>query len=145
MDKRKRNFKEQLEKYQNKKIDLILGKIDIETILTNDINSLLYIFPLMEKIIATICSYQDIEQYNQGTMRTINSIISKNITFFDDRTTNLIKKYFGEKGVRNKVMHCSESTNIPYNKEEILGLLYLLLEQLKSSLDVDDFKDIEKL
>lgn len=57
-------------------------KNDFLIVLRNDkAESLLYLFPLIERIIVEILSLEpnsDIEHYSQGTYRTMNEILNKN-------------------------------------------------------------------
>lgn len=143
MDKNKRELEKWIADYYNKKIDSILGELDIETIYRDELESLYYIFPLMEKIVVTLASNYDIECYQQGTIRTVNSIMKNNNEIFDTETTQLINKYFDENGLRNTILHPTKKHDVTVQMKEVQHLLSLLLKKLTNDWSIQDIKDIE--
>ena len=64
---------------------LKVGKIDMEVIYDESFYSLYYKFPLIERLVLEIYKLipgTNIEMYEQGTMKTINSIINNTLPSF---------------------------------------------------------------
>ena len=119
-----------------------------------NIYSLYYIFPLIERIILEIYKLvpgADIEYIEQGIMRTPKSIIESNkyLQVLPENLEEIIKKYYGDDGARNKVFHVSqENEGIEVSWGEILFLLSQLLGILNNKLEIYtdiEIKEIEKL
>lgn len=125
-----------------------IGKIDIDFIRLEDEESLYYIFPLIERIVLEIYKMipnANVEQYEQGTMKTIISIIESNkgINILPDNLVDIIRKYFeGYDCLRNKLFH-PDGTEINeiVSFEELHYVIFHLLSILKKSTkDFDNLK-----
>lgn len=135
--------------FENDKTISRIGKIDMNVINDNSIYSLYYKFPLIERIILEIYRLiprTNIEQYEQGTMKTINSIINNNkkINIIYPELKKMIDNYFNESddSPRNVLFHPrgKEIISVTVNFEEIneiiaklLGLLNHVIEEYKIS------------
>ena len=113
-----------------------LGKIDLDVINDNSIYSLFYKFPLIERMILEIYKAipgANIEMYEQGVMKSINSIINNNpdIDILLPDIKNLISIYFSEddNSPRNILFHPSvdDEINIKVSFEEINFIIANLL------------------
>lgn len=113
-----------------------IGKIDMQVIEDKSYYSLYYKFPLIERLVLEIYRSvpgTNIEKYEQGTMKTINSIIKSNSTL-ELIPQNIIEKinvYFNEKddSPRNVVFHewGENEKNVVVNFEEINYIISNLL------------------
>ncbi len=135
-----KNYRERIEKILSKSLKDIIGDLDIEEILKEDIESLFYIFPLIERIVLEICKFYpeiDIEEHKQGFMRTLNSILTLNLDMVlpQDILLNL-NKYFARDGLRNKLFHANGENVIEIDTKEINEIVELLV-QLIEILDVN--------
>ena len=99
-----------------------------------------YEFPLIERVVLDIYKLlplSDVEFYQQGTMRTIMEMINKDShNYFPDNLINILQKYFGDNGLRNKLFHVKDdigTINID-PKELNFGELKFSLMQLVSIL-----------
>ncbi len=117
-----------------------IGKIDLEVIKDDSFYSLYYKFPLIERIILEIYKAipgANIEMYEQGTMKTINSIINNNpdIDILLPDLKNLISNYFSEDddAPRNIIFHPAfdDKIQVIVNFEEINYIIASLLGLLK--------------
>lgn len=113
-----------------------IGVIDIKMIEDRTEKSLYYLFPLVERIVVEILKYKpdtDIEFSEQGTYRTLNSILSvnKNAKYFDDDIVALIKQYYSEEGLRNKMLHFRGQDNIEISMVDLLGIKVIVTKLLK--------------
>ena len=117
-----------------------IGKIDLEAIKDDSFYSLYYKFPLIERIILEIYKAipgANIEMYEQGTMKTINSIINNNpdIDILLPDLKNLISNYFSEDddASRNIIFHPAfdDKIQVTVNFEEINYIIASLLGLLK--------------
>lgn len=117
-----------------------IGKIDLEAIKDDSFYSLYYKFPLIERIILEIYKAipgANIEMYEQGTMKTINSIINNNpdIDILLPNLKNLISNYFSEDddAPRNIIFHPAfdDKIQVTVNFEEINYIIASLLGLLK--------------
>lgn len=116
-----------------------IGKIDMQVIEDKSYYSLYYKFPLIERLVLEIYRSvpgTNIEKYEQGTMKTINSIIKSNSTL-ELIPQNIIEKinvYFNEKddSPRNVVFHelGENEKNVVVNFEEINYIISNLLALL---------------
>ena len=133
----------------------IIGKIDVNTLRLEDIESLYYIFPLIERIILEIYKLvpdADVEHYEQGIMKTVLSIIDRNIELdvLPENLINIIKKYYDGDCPRNRLFHVKNpNVNISVSFNElhyvIMHLLFILKRQI-SLVDKDNlFETISTL
>lgn len=134
-----------------------IGKIDIKIIKDETIDSLYYKFPLIERLIVEIYKCipnSNVEKYNQGKMRTINSIIDNNIDLFilPEDIKTAINYYFenSDDSPRNKIFHvCSFNTfYIKVNFEmlnRIIAELLIILNNLSRQNKLKKIKKVEKI
>lgn len=126
-----------IEIYENNETIKLIGKIDTKFLKQNRIETLYYSFPLIERMVLEIYKLvpgSDIEHYEQGIMRTIMAMIENNkeLDVLPKYIIEIIEKYFGEYGIRNKLFHIKEkSLTIEVNFKEISFLIMKLLVLLK--------------
>lgn len=124
---------------QNSDTINLIGDIDVDLLKLNKIESLNYSFPLIERMILEIyklVSESDVEHYEQGIMKTPISIIDNNIEVLPENTINIIKRIYGDDGIRNKLFHVkSEVINIEVSFEEINYLIMQLLSILRDKIN----------
>lgn len=138
---------------QDKSTIKVIGKIDTKLLNSGNLKSLYYSFPLIERMVLEIYKLipeSDVEQYQQGIMKTTMSIIKSNDNLLPQKSLEMIKSYYdGENCLRNKLFHPKKkSATIKINFNEINYLVMQLLSILKGNLkenDVYEFKDIEQL
>lgn len=118
---------------------------------------LFYMFPLIERLVVEILditSLVNVETKNQGTIRTINSMLQDKETekIFGKELHNNLKKYFADDGLRNQLMHyVPETDKIGANVseiEEIKAMALMLAEMYEKELKEADsvvIKKIEKI
>lgn len=132
----------------------IVGNIDTDFLSNKIVENLYYSFPLIERLILEIYKQipdADVEQYEQGTSKTILSIINHNkVDIIPEYIKNLIYKYYdGDDALRNQLFHPKEDVvNINVSFEEINYIIMQLLSILKNLLKENDsynFKEIEYL
>lgn len=132
----------------------IVGNIDTDFLSNKIVENLYYSFPLIERLILEIYKQipdADVEQYEQGTSKTILSIINHNkVDIIPEYIKNLIYKYYdGDDSLRNQLFHPKEDVvNINVSFEEINYIIMQLLSILKKLLKENDnyyFKEIEYL
>ena len=132
----------------------IVGNIDTDFLSNKIVENLYYSFPLIERLILEIYKQipdADVEQYEQGTSKTILSIINHNkVDIIPEYIKNLIYKYYdGDDSLRNQLFHPKEDVfNINVSFEEINYIIMQLLSILKNLLKENDsynFKEIEYL
>lgn len=132
----------------------IVGNIDVDFLGKQIVESLYYAFPLIERLILEIYKQipdADVEQYEQGTSKTILSIINRNNSdIIPEYAKELIYKYYdGGDSLRNHLFHPKEGiVNIRVSFEEINYIIMQLLSILKNLLKENDsynFKEIEYL
>ena len=132
----------------------IVGNIDTDFLSNKIVENLYYAFPLIERLILEIYKQipdADVEQYEQGTSKTILSIINHNkVDIIPEYIKNLIYKYYdGDDSLRNQLFHPKEDVvNINVSFEEINYIIMQLLSILKNLLKENDsynFKEIEYL
>ena len=108
---------------QNNDTIQLIGEIDINLLKSNKVESLNYSFPLIERMILEIYKLvpeSDVEHYEQGIMKTPISIIDNNVEVLPANTVNIIKRIYGDDGIRNKLFHVkSEIINIEVSFEEV--------------------------
>lgn len=131
-----------------------IGKIDLEAIKDDSFYSLYYKFPLIERIILEIYKAipeANIEMYDQGTMKTINSIINNNpdIDILLPDLNNLISNYFSEDDdvPRNIIFHPAfdDKIQVTVNFEEINYIIASLLGLLKHVCKEYEISNLNKI
>ena len=78
---------------QNNDTIQLIGKIDINLLKSNKVESLNYSFPLIERMILEIYKLvpeSDVEHYEQGIMKTPISIIDNNVEVLPENTVKSI-------------------------------------------------------
>lgn len=124
---------------QNNDTIKLIGDIDVDLLRLNKIESLNYSFPLIERMILEIYKLvpeSDVEHYEQGVMKTPISIIDNNIEVLPENTVNIIKRIYGDDGIRNKLFHVkSEVIHIEVSFEEINYLIMQLLSILRDKIN----------
>ena len=124
---------------QNNDTIQLLGKIDIDLLKSNKVESLNYSFPLIERMILEIYKLvpeSDVEHYEQEIMKTPISIIDNNVEVLPENTINTIKRIYGDDGIRNKLFHVkSEIVSIEVSFEEINYLIMQLLSILRDKIN----------
>ena len=146
-----------IKQYENELTISKIGKIDITAIKDETYYSLYYKFPLIERLIIEIYKSvpgTNIEKYEQGTMKTINSII-KNNNSFELLPSDLIEKidfYFheGDDSPRNIVFHefGAKEKKVAVNWEEInyiIANLLLLLNHVSKEYNLSTLSKIKPL
>lgn len=118
------NYEMIIKAIENKDTKNLIGDIDIEAIKKNNVQSLYYEFPLIERIVLEIYKQlplSDIEYYQQGIMRTVLEIIAKDQSnYFPENLIRILEKYYNEKGLRNKLFHIVDDIgNIKINRDEL--------------------------
>ncbi len=115
---------------------------------------LFYMFPLIERLVVEILditSLVNVETKNQGTIRTINSMLQDKETekIFGKELHDNLKKYFADDGLRNQLMHyVPETDKIGANVSEIKAMALMLAEMYEKELKEADsvvIKKIEKI
>lgn len=134
----KNNYIKDIKDEINDNITRTIGDIDIDILNSNEISAAYYIFPLIERLVLEIYKLLplvDIEYYQQGTMRTILSMIEKNdIHIFSEELNELLYKYYDEYGVRNILLHVKDTDGIvKFNSDKynIIELQYMIFELLQ--------------
>lgn len=134
----KNNYIKDIKNEISDNITKIIGDIDIDILNSNEISAAYYIFPLIERLVLEIYKLLplvDIEYYQQGTMRTILSMIEKNdIHIFSEELNELLYKYYDNDGVRNILLHVKDTEGIvkfDSNKYNIIELQFIIFELLK--------------
>lgn len=118
---------------------------------------LFYIFPLIERLVVEILditSLINVETKNQGTIRTINSMLQDKETkkIFGKELYDNLKKYFADDGLRNQLMHYNPKVNkisanisdIREIKEVAINLAQLYETKLEET-DAVLIKKLEKI
>ena len=147
-------YLDSIKENQNEKTINLVGDIDIDLLNNQIVETLYYAFPLIERLILEIYKQipdADVEQYEQGTSKTILSIINNNkVNIIPEYVKELIFKYYdGDDSLRNQLFHPKEGVvNIKVSFEEISYIIMQLLSLLKNLLKENDsynFKEIEYL
>ena len=121
---------------------------------SDNIAVLFYMFPLIERLVVEILditSLVNVETKNQGTIRTINSMLQDKETekIFGKELHDNLKKYFADDGLRNQLMHyVPETDKIGANVSEIKAMALMLAEMYEKELKEADsvvIKKIEKI
>lgn len=134
-----------------------IGKIDLETVESTTFDSLFYKFPLIERIVLEIYKCvpgTNVEMYDQGTMKTINSIIDNNNSFniIPNSLIDKINIYFNEddSSPRNKIFHIAseDDLTVSVSFEEInyiIAQLLGLLNHVSKQYTLENLKKIDKI
>lgn len=153
-------YEDMINAIENENTIKIIGKIDTRALKTNKVDSLYYIFPLIERIVLEIYKLlplSDVEYYQQGTMRSIMELLDKDTNdYFPNKVIDIIKKYYKEDGLRNRLFHPKDEIGTVYfNKDElqytelnyvVVELINLLKESCKQDNNIiDSFGKIEKM
>lgn len=143
--------------FENKTTISKLGKIDMEVIEDDSYESLYYKFPLVERLVLEIYKCvpgTNIEMYEQGTMKTINSIINNNSSFdlLPEDLLCKINKYFNENdnSPRNKLFHTLGEEYfeviVDFNEVNyIIAQLLALLTHISNEFTLSTLKKIDKI
>lgn len=135
----------------------IIGEIDLNCVDRMNVEDLMYIFPLIERLVVEIYKLVPgsiVEVNDQGIMKSASQILKDNIKnenyCFPEDLRLLIFKYFDdENSVRNKLFHVQNGPfNICYDKEELSYLIFYLLLILNGRVDlynIDQLKKIDRL
>lgn len=130
----------------------LIGKLDIDVIKREDVESLYYEFPLIERIVLEIYKLlplSDVEYYEQGTMRTIIEIINKDSNqFFPDNLIMILRKYFGDTGLRNRLFHVKDdigTVNITKEELDFKEIKFVIMQLLSILRDTFSKYDSNKL
>lgn len=135
----------------------IIGNIDLDCIDRMNVEDLMYIFPLIERLVVEIYKLVPgsiVEVNEQGIMKSASQILkdnkdNENYIFPEDLRLLIFKYYDDENSVRNKLFHVQEGPfNISYDKEELSYLIFYLLLILNGRIDlynIDQLKKIERL
>lgn len=131
-----------------------VGNIDVDFLSNQIVDTLYYSFPLIERLILEIYKQipdADVEQYEQGTPKTIISIIDHNsMGIIPQYTKELIYKYYdGDSAIRNQLLHPQKDIiSIKVSFKEINYIIMQLLNILKKLLNKNDtcyFNEIKYL
>ncbi len=152
---RREHYEFLISSLENQQTIKSIGKIDIETIRKNNLESLYYLLPLIERITLEIYKstpLSNVEKYKQGEMRNILDLLNSNSKeIVGTENYDLLEKIYAKDGIRNKIIHpylYTGSKNIQVNYEQIKKLLYNLIVKLKSLYDIQSqykYKKIEQL
>lgn len=121
-------------------IKSIVGDIDMKILKLKCVENLYYTLPLIERLVLEIYKLEpdaDIEYMQQGVMRTPISIIedNKEISILPNNVVKIIKEYFSEDGIRNKLFHPKEIRfRIKVDFKKIEETVLILIEILKNKL-----------
>ena len=136
---------------------LKVGKIDMEVIYDESFYSLYYKFPLIERLVLEIYKLipgTNIEMYEQGTMKTINSIINNNKEFnlILPDLKEMIDRYFydSDDSPRNKIFHLigDETLEVKVDFEDInciIAKLLALLNHISKEYNLVTLEKIEQI
>ena len=129
-------FKKEIDKYYLPEMINTIGKIDLDLLENRTEISLYYLFPLIERLVVEILKYKtdtNVECYEQGKYRTLYSILSseENTKYFDKNLVNLIKEYFKEDGLRNKLLHYRGDDTIKLTIIDLLAIKVISIKLLK--------------
>ena len=149
----RKSYVDRISDIENEQTKNVIGKIDKEILNSEIIESLYYIFPLVERMILEIYKLipdADVEHYEQGIMKTPIAIIENNKTnLLPEDIVTLIKKYYGDDGLRNELLHIQkEIFEVSVSFDELTYLIANLLSILKELLkenSSNNFDDIELL
>lgn len=141
-----------IEKLNCSGIEQYIGKIDERIFQSSDANVLYYLFPLIEKTVLEILklhSNVDVEINEQGTYRTLNSLLekSRNRKCFSKKILEKLHVYFDNAGLRNELMHYTpelDELKIGLNElNTVKDLSLFLLNQLSRLARKDQMRQPE--
>lgn len=129
-------FKKETEKYYLPEMSSTIGIIDLKELESRNVDSLYYIFPLIERLVVEILKYKpdsNVEFYEQGTYRTLNSIleVEENSKYFDMNLVSLMKTYYTDNGLRNKILHFKGESYITVTIIDLLATKVIVVKLLK--------------
>lgn len=109
-------YSEFFNRKHSKELERIISENNITLFDDQNATVLLYMFPLIERLVVEILdlsSIVNIESKEQGTIKTVNSLIQQEITkeILGNQLIEKITKYFKEDGIRNKMMHFDPDNN----------------------------------
>ena len=151
MDKIRITYIDLIKAIQSEETIKLIGEVDLKLLNSQTVESLYYSFPLIERLVLEIYKLipdADIEQYNQGIMRPIVSIIDGNSdNILPENIVKIIKKYFDDDGARNQLFHNKVGViNIKVSFDEINFAIMQLLSILKIKISENsdfNFENIE--
>lgn len=151
MDKIRITYIDLIKAIQDEETIKLIGEIDLKLLNSQTVESLYYSFPLIERLVLEIYKlipYADVEQYDQGIMRPIVSIIDGNSDYIlPENIVEIIKKYFDDDGARNQLFHNKVGViNIKVSFDEINFAIMQLLSILKIKISENsdfNFENIE--
>lgn len=129
----------------------VLGKIQVEVLNSQKFESLYYTFPLIERLVLEIYKLipsSNVEHYDQGTMKTLNSIIDNNDeNIISEDLKEKVKKYFDDDGIRNKILHVkdNDTVSIEVNFNELAYIIMCLLSIFNRMYNQYSFSNIHKI
>ena len=131
----------------------LIGKIDLDILNSQIVESLYYMFPLIERLVLEIYKLipdADVEHYEQGIMKTLLSIIKNNkMNVIPDKTIDILVKYYDDDCLRNELFHIQKDViNITVSFDELNFVIMQLISILKRLLkenDCNNFEDIQYL
>lgn len=129
-------FSNEFKKYYIEDMKDSIGLIDFKALDSRNFEVLYYLFPLIEKLFIEVLKYNidsDIELYNQGTYRTLESALEKseNHKFFNEDLIRVIHFFYNKGGLRNKLFHYTGAT-INITTFDILATKCIALQLLKT-------------
>ncbi len=148
------------ERFRNectKELEKIINKKGLEIFDTDDIIVLLYLFPLIERLVVEILDLStlvNIECKEQGVIRTVNSLLQHQeiVKIIDPYLIKKLSKYFSDDGIRNKMMHYNPQeieikcaiSDVQEVKEIAISLANLYNSELKKNayIELDEIKTI---
>lgn len=148
------NYVKTIENLQDEDTIDIIGNIDVKSVELMTTDDLLYVFPLIERIVIEIYKFTlgaSIEDNVQGKRRTICAVIEKNetngICILIPNLLEEIDFYFkGEIALRNILFHPKSSEySVEYNPRRIQRLLLNVLIILKYKIKKYNFSDLKEI
>lgn len=132
----------------------LLKEIDYTLFNINNAHCLYYFFPLIERLVIetlALSSLLKIEKDEQGTLRTLNSVLCTEECkqIFDDKILKKLSYYFNEIGLRNKMMHYDpKNSTIEISKNElneVKEIALRLLDKYNQEYQKYDFEHIQDI
>lgn len=145
------------QKEHSKELMNILHKDSEKLFKSDKLAVLFYMFPLIERLVVEILditSLVNVETKNQGTIRTINSMLQDKETenIFGKELHDNLKEYFADNGLRNLLMHYDPKADIigayistVKEIEEMALMLAEIYENKLKETDTIEIKKIEKI
>lgn len=147
-------YTEVLEKIKSSSLEQILLPKYYETFDDDNIESLYYIIPLIERLIIEYCDLTPniiVENKEKDAFKTVGGLLEDNIISqeFGDELTENILFIFKEDGIRNKLMHYSEDyLEIKLKRDELHMIKYtafVLAYLYAKKADETNKKELEKI